>query len=180
MKQNRNTEPLTLKVETNEITALNGNVIYPLREISKKEISSKRINKKWFLVIKRDQKLFTANIIKKDFSVMENTNKNVHLCESCQNFYICPKVMEAEFDKSGYDSIITAYAVAKRIEKYSFITLGYETPRQFLVWKCMHYKETNERKSNTLQTKEFEFRKNDIQSLADRISHFTKSSMYDR
>lgn len=118
-------------LETNML--INENEKIQLIPISREEIKNLRISKSDFLIFKRRKRVFSFEGPNKDVYIQF---KNFyHKCPHCQNFLICPKVMERVPDILTDEN----YLDSCRIEKYPFILLGYEKNLSFYVWKCEKY-----------------------------------------
>lgn len=101
--------------------------------ISKEEMKKARFEDSDFLFFKDNENLYSFNGNKEGIKVeFENYE---HLCPHCKNFFNCSKVMEKKTDDFNEQN----YEDCCRIEKYPFITLGYEKMSFFYVWKCNKY-----------------------------------------
>ncbi len=136
----------------------NGNVveekIFPLSEISEEDLLKKRQSKEPGFVLKMEDTLYYAKITKKTkLLCSKSTQDRSHLCAHCNlsSFFNCIKVKEVayEFYNSEEKLYLNTLKFSKRIEKYNFITYGFETfnvsPHNvFCVFRCENFNLSND------------------------------------
>ena len=119
-----------------------------LEEITSHNLYEKRRNKIPSFILKEEDKLFWGEVdpklhfisleveMQKDDTVLKN-HKCAILNKECAHFYKCPKVNDRNINSGAM------LRWSKRIEKYWFITIGYETmytaQDAFVVLKCAHF-----------------------------------------
>lgn len=129
---------------------------YPLTEVTKEELFQLRVSGKPGFVLKKDNSYFYTEI-PRTLSLVSNDILGKHKCPDCKNFFsstdVCPKVKDPSFSwftrrlPSSKEEIpkFIAHAVeeSSRIEKFPFITQGYETfncpAEAFVVIRCSCY-----------------------------------------
>lgn len=120
--------------------------IFQLDPISKAEIIEKRISRIPAFILKLDADTFYYTEIPKEtrFNTSES-KKDTHLCQTCKKFLKCRKVLDGSVveNRARTNSEISAISNSSRIEKFRFITEGFETfnviNTNFKVKECSNY-----------------------------------------
>lgn len=136
-------------------------------EVSKEFVLKLRITRKQFYLIKIGEKFYVSlekTEIESESKIPKNKKSlEPHHCSSCANFYnkkrgcLCPKVADGseEACRRYTGSDIEALAESKRMEKYPFITIGFEEVNipdgSFIVLGCTSYEE--EKKDSERESK---------------------------
>lgn len=122
---------------------------FPLSEVTEKEIYMLRIGETPGFILKKEGRYFYSTI-PKNLKFFGQRILGQHCCSDygsdCKYLYAskngCPKVRDLSqeyYVRLGYKKQV-AVGLAKRIEKYDFITLGYETVNTnedfFVVAEC--------------------------------------------
>ena len=115
-------------------------VEYPLREISKEEIPGLWKAKVPSFLLKKDGKFYHGEIPKEMTFLSSNVIDVPHQCAGGQQGVCCAR-LEASPDPKGCAKV---RARSVHIERYAWITYGYETfgtnHTSFVVGACEHYK----------------------------------------
>ena len=124
---------MTYKYDVTNNVLLNKGEKIPLVPITAEKIKELRIKQKNFLILKRGKDIYYHPTNSKRVSI--ELDNFLHKCPDCLNFFKCPKVLETVPESLTDEN----YEGSCRIEKYSFISFGYEHPNSFCVWKCKKF-----------------------------------------
>ncbi len=135
---------------------------FPLRKVEKKEILQLRYSGRPGFILKLGDDLYYGDITAdvRIYNNLENFEK--HMCATCNrcraasdNMGGCQKVRDILPDDSAM-SKKKKIAEDKRIEKYDFVKIGYETfnckAEVLGIVKCTHYKKIRPRQAMDFQT----------------------------
>ena len=148
-----------LRITTSTLVSVNGKeqisnqeeIDYPLRQVTTEEIATLRMSDEPGFILKIEGKYLYASI-PKTLNCSSSKMLGKYLCATCQRFSSkpdcaggCVKVRDSDFNEYrmlGF-SEDDAYELSKRLEKYSFISEGYETfntsTESLVITKCAHY-----------------------------------------
>lgn len=130
-----------------------------LKELTSEEIINLRLNatEKRFIIIKIGAKLYYTPIRKREQLEGIRSAFGKHLCCNCGNFFnngeLCPKVADLSEETNIKEFVGKREAIieSKRIEKYTFVTVGVEyfnsqnkQKEYFVVEKCSRFKMPND------------------------------------
>ena len=132
----------TIKTKLEELEAIIEEFHEDFQMLSKEAIVRLRLGKKRFGLLKLKEKFYvfpyrTRGDVEKTEKIVKKIRacfSNIHCCASCANFYneqqkkLCPKVEDGseEVCRRYTNSDIDAITESKRMEKYPFITIGFE------------------------------------------------------
>lgn len=113
-----------------------------LEKISIEEIKEYRKKSKSLLIVKRNVKDYYIGEVDKNFSGINDSKFKSHKCG-----VPCKRLMPLSYEAGGCEKVRES---SKGIEDFSWIKKGYETlntdRKIFVVCKCNHYEEEEERK----------------------------------
>lgn len=141
-------------------------LIYHLSKVTEEELFQHRLSKKPGFVFKKEGNLFYTSI-PKDLSLISCRSLGAHVCahsgSACRHLYAkkecdggCSKVRDNSLlchRRNGYTTA-KALKLSSRIEKYNFITLGFESfntlQTAFVVLNCSNYANSPTRHKKTV------------------------------
>ena len=123
---------------------------FPLREVSLEELSELRKTKKPSFVLKEDGRYYYAEI-SPFMTFIASSFLGEHKCAAAGK--VCNRLAAAQDEQGGCAKV---RARSTHIEKYPFITKGYETfgtegRDTFVVLECQHHEKTPARPHRTLE-----------------------------
>lgn len=156
MENSQNSQPTIFQISAKHMLRfkwLNQNYRIQLKQSTEEEIIKLRLTRQpGFVIRDKNGKLYCAPIpnctlVPKDPALM------VHMCRNCGKCCQCDKVRDNSFEAylSEGQKTASAMELSKRIEKYPFITLGYQVfnaaaNNDFTVCSCKnfaHYRPKN-------------------------------------